>query len=67
MTGRPRSSKPSVGVRELKTHAARIVREGREARASYVLTHLPQVTLVTLAAEMARQALKSHPFAGANA
>ena len=28
-----------VGVRELKTHAARIVRQVRETRASYVLTH----------------------------
>jgi prevent-host-death family protein len=28
-----------MGVRELKTHAARILRRVREARASYVLTH----------------------------
>ena len=28
-----------VGVRELKTHAARIVREVREEHASYVITH----------------------------
>ena len=28
-----------VGVRELKTHAARIVREVREEHASYILTH----------------------------
>jgi len=28
-----------VGVRELKTHAARILRRVREARASYVVTH----------------------------
>jgi antitoxin (DNA-binding transcriptional repressor) of toxin-antitoxin stability system len=28
-----------VGVRELKTHAAGILRHVREARASYVLTH----------------------------
>jgi antitoxin (DNA-binding transcriptional repressor) of toxin-antitoxin stability system len=28
-----------VGVRELKTHAARIMRHVRDARASYVLTH----------------------------
>ena len=31
--------KKTVGVRELKTHAARIVREVREARASYLVTH----------------------------
>jgi len=28
-----------VGVRELKAHAARILRRVRDARASYVLTH----------------------------
>jgi antitoxin (DNA-binding transcriptional repressor) of toxin-antitoxin stability system len=28
-----------VGVRELKTHAAGILRHVREARASYILTH----------------------------
>jgi prevent-host-death family protein len=28
-----------VGVRELKTHAANIVREVRESRAAYVITH----------------------------
>jgi prevent-host-death family protein len=33
--GRPKS----IGVRELKTHAAGILREVREARASYLLTH----------------------------
>lgn len=36
---RTRPSTTVVGVRELKTHAARIVRRVREARASYVLTH----------------------------
>ena len=35
--GRP--SRKIVGVRELKTHAARILRQVRDARASYVLTH----------------------------
>jgi prevent-host-death family protein len=29
----------TVGVRELKTHAARILREVKEARASYLVTH----------------------------
>src|SRR6202158_6189121 len=28
-----------VGVRELKTHAARILRQVRDARASYIVTH----------------------------
>lgn len=42
MSGRKKSEQPegrAVGVRELKTHAAAIVREVREARASYVVTH----------------------------
>lgn len=38
-TARPRTPKKVVGVRELKTHAARILRHVREARASYILTH----------------------------
>lgn len=36
---RPKRSKKVVGVRELKTHAARILRHVRDARASYILTH----------------------------
>jgi prevent-host-death family protein len=35
----PRVTKATVGVRELKTHAGRILRRVREARASYILTH----------------------------
>lgn len=33
------SARKVVGVRELKTHAAGILRHVREARASYILTH----------------------------
>jgi antitoxin (DNA-binding transcriptional repressor) of toxin-antitoxin stability system len=36
---RGRGEQKQVGVRELKTHAARIVREVREAQASYLVTH----------------------------
>src|SRR5437016_3955561 len=36
---RARPSRKIVGVRELKTHAARILRQVRDARASYILTH----------------------------
>jgi prevent-host-death family protein len=36
---RLRPSTKVVGVRELKTHAARILRHVREARTSYILTH----------------------------
>jgi len=35
----PKSSKNVVGVRELKMHAARILRQVRDSRASYILTH----------------------------
>lgn len=38
-TARRGSAKKIVGVRELKTHAAGILRHVREARASYILTH----------------------------
>jgi prevent-host-death family protein len=40
-----------VGVRELKTHAAGIVRHVREARASYVLTHRGRAVGVILPLE----------------
>ena len=36
---RPKPSRKVVGVRELKTHAARILRHVRDSRASYILTH----------------------------
>jgi prevent-host-death family protein len=36
---RRQAARKSVGVRELKTHAARILRQVRESRASYVVTH----------------------------
>jgi prevent-host-death family protein len=34
-----RGARKVVGVRDLKTHAARIIREVREAQAAYVVTH----------------------------
>lgn len=45
---RSRRSKAVVGVRELKTHAGRILRHVREARASYILTHRGRVVGVIL-------------------
>ena len=39
MTTTRRPPKREVGVRELKTHAARILRHVRETRTSYILTH----------------------------
>ena len=41
-------SNRTVGVRELKTHAARIVRQVREAHASYIVTHRGQAVGVIL-------------------
>jgi antitoxin (DNA-binding transcriptional repressor) of toxin-antitoxin stability system len=49
----------TVGVRELKTHAARIVRHVREARASYVLTHRGQTVGVILPVEAADSGLRA--------
>ena len=36
---RRRTARKSVGVRELKTHAAQILRQVRESRTSYLVTH----------------------------
>ena len=36
---RPDATGTVVGVRELKTHAARILRQVRDSRASYIVTH----------------------------
>ena len=36
---RQKGTRKTVGVRELKTHAARILRQVRDARASYLVTH----------------------------
>jgi prevent-host-death family protein len=36
---RRRTTRKSVGVRELKTHAAQILRQVRESRTSYLVTH----------------------------
>jgi prevent-host-death family protein len=38
----------SVGVRELKTHAASILRRVRESRTSYLVTHRGQAIAVIL-------------------
>jgi prevent-host-death family protein len=38
-TRRPGRTRRSVGIRELKAHAAGILRQVRESRASYVVTH----------------------------
>lgn len=40
-----------MGVRDLKTHAARILRRVREARASYILTHRGRAVGVILPIE----------------
>lgn len=55
-TARSRSTKKVVGVRELKTHAARILRHVREARASYILTHRGRAVGVILPLDPADEA-----------
>jgi prevent-host-death family protein len=46
-----KGTRKSVGVRELKTHAARILRQVREARTSYLLTHRGRAIGVILPVE----------------
>ena len=48
---RPDAPGTVVGVRELKTHAARILRHVRDARASYVVTHRGRAVGVLLPLE----------------
>lgn len=43
-----KAARKSIGVRELKTHAAGIVRQVRDSRASYVVTHRGQAVGVIL-------------------
>ena len=56
---RGRATQNLVGVRELKTHAARILRQVRDARASYVLTHRGHAVGVILPIEVANQSTAS--------
>jgi prevent-host-death family protein len=48
---RPDAPGTVVGVRELKTHAARILRHVRDARASYIVTHRGRAVGVILPLE----------------
>lgn len=52
--------KKVVGVRELKTHAAGILRRVREARTSYVLTHRGRAIGVILPLEPAEETSVTH-------
>jgi prevent-host-death family protein len=38
-SARSKATRKVVGVRDLKTHAARIVRQVRDSKSSYILTH----------------------------
>jgi prevent-host-death family protein len=60
------SDRATVGVRELKTHAARIVREVREAQASYVVTHRGRAVGLILPLDAAESTSRhsAHPDAG---
>ena len=44
----PGDAPARIGVRELKTHAARIVRQVRETQATYVVTHRGHAAAVIL-------------------
>ena len=52
-----KGARRSVGVRELKTHAARILRQVREARTSYLLTHRGRAIGVILPVDSEDEAL----------
>src|SRR5437899_12936467 len=70
LTGRGRSPRPAkkvVGVRELKTHAARILRHVRDARASYILTHRGRAVGVILPLDPAEDASAASEEADARA
>ncbi|MGH9161137.1 MAG: type II toxin-antitoxin system Phd/YefM family antitoxin [Vicinamibacteraceae bacterium] len=56
---RPKGSAKTVGVRELKTHAAHIVRQVREAQASYVVTHRGRAVGVILPIRSAEDAARA--------
>ena len=62
---RPGPAKNVVGVRELKTHAARIMRHVREARASFILTHRGRAVGMILPLEPAEDASTTSEDAGA--
>jgi prevent-host-death family protein len=57
----------TVGVRELKTHAARILRQVREARASYLVTHRGHAIGVILPVESEDEAVQAAEAADATA
>ncbi len=52
-SSRGRSIQKPVGVRELKANAARILRQVRDSRASYILTHRGRAVGVILPLEPA--------------
>jgi prevent-host-death family protein len=56
-----------VGVRELKTHAARIIRHVRDARASYLLTHRGRTVGVILPIDSGEDAVPAGEDATAGA
>src|SRR6266849_4916529 len=62
--GRPIGTKKVVGVRELKTHAARILRHVKEARTSYILTHRGRAVAVILPLDVAENTSPGSEDAG---
>ena len=59
------ATKKVVGVRELKTHAARILRHVREARTSYILTYRGRAVAVILPLDAAENTSPGSEDAGA--
>ena len=59
MLARETGTRQIVGVRDLKTHAARILRHVRESRASYILTHRGRAIGVILPLDAADDAVSA--------
>ncbi len=64
---RRKTSSTRVGVRELKTHAAHILRQVRESRASYVVTHRGHAIGVILPVDAGDDASQASESADATA
>lgn len=62
---RPAPANKVVGVRDLKTHAARIMRHVRETRASYILTHRGVAVAMILPLDPAENTLVTSEAAAA--
>jgi prevent-host-death family protein len=62
---KPRRARKSVGVRELKTHGARILRQVRDSQTSYLVTHRGRTIGVILPVDEEDDAIRASESADA--